>query len=83
MSINYIKGILKRRYDHIKIVNQDEAEEYKPCMVIYKENMPGIAFCITLDAIWKYIEPQTPWALTCTRTLNQITSVKGGGEKER
>jgi hypothetical protein len=51
-------GDLKRRYDHIKIVNQDEAEEYKPAMVIFKENMPGIAFCITTDAIWKYIEPR-------------------------
>jgi hypothetical protein len=55
--IKYISD-LKRRFDHIKIVNQDEAEEYKPSMVIYKENLPGVAFCITTDAIWKYIEPR-------------------------
>ncbi|PKN36692.1 MAG: hypothetical protein CVU62_13240 [Deltaproteobacteria bacterium HGW-Deltaproteobacteria-2] len=55
--IKYISD-LKRRYDHIKVVNQDEAEEYKPAMVIYKEDMPGMAFCILTDAIWKYIEPR-------------------------
>ncbi len=55
--IKYISD-LKRRYDHIKVINQDEAEEYQPAMVIFKPNMPGISFCITTDAIWKYIEPQ-------------------------
>ena len=49
---------LKRRFDHIKVINQDEAEEYQPCMIIYKPNMPGVAFAITIDAIWKYIEPR-------------------------
>jgi hypothetical protein len=55
--INFI-GELKRRFDHIKIVNQDEIEEYKPAMVIYKESLSGVSFCITTDAIWKYIEPR-------------------------
>ena len=54
--IRYI-GDLNRRYDHIKIVGTDDHEEYKPAMVIYKENLPGVSFCITLDAIWKYVEP--------------------------
>ena len=55
--INYI-GDLKRRFDHIKVLGNDEIEEYKPAMVIYKENMPGISFCILTDAIWKYVEPK-------------------------
>ena len=54
--INYLGG-LKRRYDHIKVVSQD-TEEYKPAMVIFKPNLPGVSFCITTDAIWKYIEPK-------------------------
>ena len=55
--IRYISD-LKRRYDHIKIVNQDEQEEYQPAMIIYKPDMLGISFAITIDAIWKYIEPR-------------------------
>ena len=54
--IRYISD-LKRRYDHIKIVN-DEVEEYQPAMIIYKPDMLGISFAITIDAIWKYIEPR-------------------------
>jgi hypothetical protein len=54
--IKYI-GDLKRRYDHIKVIGNDEAEEYKGAMVIYKEGLPGVSFCITEEAIWKYIDP--------------------------
>lgn len=55
--IKYIRD-LKRRFDHIKVIGNDEIEEYKPAMIIYKEGLIGISFCITLDAIWKYIEPK-------------------------
>ncbi len=82
--INYI-GDLKRRFDHIKVLGNDEIEEYKPAMVIYKENMPGISFCILTDAIWKYVEPKDnldrPTMEADIREFNQVLMKNQAAQK--
>jgi len=83
--INYI-GDLKRRFDHIKVLGNDETEEYKPAMVIYKENMPGISFCILTDAIWKYVEPKDnldrPTMEADVREFNQVLMKNQAAQKD-
>ncbi|MDD5523677.1 MAG: hypothetical protein PHV90_00405 [Smithella sp.] len=82
--INYI-GDLKRRFDHIKVLGNDEIEEYKPAMIIYKENMPGISFCILTDAIWKYVDPKDnldrPTMEADVREFNQVLMKNQAAQK--
>lgn len=52
--INYMGG-LRKEIHHIKV---GDGETYEPAMVIFKENMLRQSFIITLDAMWKYLDPR-------------------------
>jgi hypothetical protein len=52
---NYLGG-LRREIHHIKLM-KDGTESYEPAMVILCHERKGFSFIITLDAMWKYIEP--------------------------
>lgn len=52
---NYLGG-LRREIHHIKLM-KDGSESYEPAMVILCHERKGFSFIITLDAMWKYIDP--------------------------
>jgi hypothetical protein len=53
--VNWLGGLHKEIH-HIKLL-KDGSETYEPAMVILCHERKGRSFAITLEAMWKYIDP--------------------------
>ena len=56
--LNFLSGI-KRRFDHVKVLQEDGHEDYEPTMILYREGAMGRSFMIPLNCMWKYLEPKS------------------------
>ena len=54
--INYIGNRLKRELHYVKVTDSD-GTEYQPAMMIFRPSLLGRSFWISIDALWKYMEP--------------------------
>jgi hypothetical protein len=56
--LNWLSS-LKRRFDHVKVLQDDGHEDYEPTMVLCREGAMGRSFMVPLGSMWKYLEPKS------------------------